>query len=142
MVSDQISELANQVISNLGESIGTARDELSAAVESAKVATSDIKASSDALLETNEAAKSESKRQNEETAALLEDTQKHLADIDASIAVLKEIDVDSLAEEVRELKTVEANNVASLKSKLTTVTVMAGASIVLCIAVLAKLLVG
>lgn len=141
-MSDQISGLADQAISSLSEGIGERRNGLDAVAESTKVAASDIKASGEALLEANEAAKSESKRQNGETRALLEDAQKHLADIDASIATLKEIDVDSLAEEVRELKAIEADNAASLKSKLMTVTVMAGASIVLCIAVLAKLFIG
>lgn len=140
--SDQISGFAEKAMSELSEGISEAKSQLDVAAESMKMATSGIKANSDALLKANESSASENKRQNEETRALLDDAQKHLAEIDASIATLKEIDVNLLAEEIRELKTVEANNMASLKSKLMTVTVMAGAGIVLCIAVLAKLFVG
>ena len=129
-------------MSRLSKGIEEARSELGTVAESTKAAASDINASGEALLEANEAAKSENKLQNEETRALLKDAQKHLTDIDANIATLKKIDVDSIAKEVRELKTIEANNAASLKSKLTTVTVMSGASIVLCIAVLMKLFIG
>ena len=124
------------------EGISETKSQLDVAAESMKTAASDIKASSDALLKANESSTSENKRQNEETRALLDDAQKHLTEIDASVATLKEIDVNLLAEEIRELKTAESNNMASLKSKLMTVTVMAGVSIVLCIAALAKLFVG
>lgn len=141
-VSDQISGFAEKAISELSECISETKSQLDMAAESMKMAASDIKASSDALLEANESSASENRRQNEETRGLLSDAQTHLTEIDASIATLKEIDVNLLAEEIRDLKTVEANNIASLKSKLMTVTVMAGASIVLCIAILAKLFVG
>jgi len=139
-VSDQISGFAGQAMSELREGISETKSQLDVAAESMK--TADIKASSDALLKANESSTSENKRQNEETRALLDDAQKHLTEIDASVATLKEIDVNLLAEEIRELKTAESNNMASLKSKLMTVTVMAGVSIVLCIAALAKLFVG
>lgn len=138
----QMSGLVEQAMSSLNEGIAEARGEISAAAESAKAAAAEIGANSNALLEANEASASENRRNNEETRALLEGAQRHLDEIDANIATLKEIDVSTLAEEVRDLKTIETNNAAMLKSKLTTATAMAGASIVLCIAVLVKLFVG
>lgn len=140
--SAQMSGLVEQAMSSLNEGIAEARGEISAAAESAKAAAAEIGANSNALLEANEASASENRRNNEETRALLEGAQRHLDEIDANIATLKEIDVSTLAEEVRELKTIETNNAAMLKSKLMTATAMAGASIVLCIAVLVKLFVG
>ena len=122
--------------------INEARGEVVAASESVKAAASEVKASSDALLEANDSATTENKHQNEETRALLNETQAHLANIDASIATLKEIDVDALAEEIKGLKATEANNIAMLKSKLMTVTIIAGASVVICLATLVKLLLG
>lgn len=138
----QMSGLVEQAMSSLNEGIAEARGEISAAAESAKAAAAEIGANSNALLEANEASASENRRNNEETRALLEGAQRHLDEIDANIATLKEIDVSTLAEEVRELKTIETNNATMLKSKLMTATAMAGASIVLCIAVLVKLFVG
>lgn len=140
--SSQISEYTERAISGLNQGLDEARGEIVATSESVKLAASDVKASSNALLETNESAATENKRQNEETRALLNETQARLADIDASIATLKEIDVGLLAGEIRELKTVEANNMTALKSKLMTVTILAGTSVVICLATLAKLLVG
>ena len=140
--SAQMSGLVEQAMSSLNEGIAEARGEISAAAESAKAAAAEIGANSNSLLEANEASASENRRNNEETRALLEGAQRHLDEIDANIATLKEIDVSTLAEEVRELKTIETNNAAMLKSKLMTATAMAGASIVLCIAVLVKLFVG
>lgn len=141
-MSDQMSELADQAISTLSEGIGEARGELGTVAESTKAVVSDIKASGEALLEANEAAKSENLRQNEETRALLEDAQKHLADIDASIATLKAVDVDALTEEIRGLRTEEADNVTNLKSQLNKLMIVAGSSAVLCLIILIKLFIG
>lgn len=140
--SAQMSGLVEQAMSSLNGGIDKVRGEMDTAAESVRAAATDIGERSDALLEANETFASENKRQNEETRALLDGAQKHLDEIDANIATLKEIDVSTLAEEIGELKSIEADNAASLKSKLTTVTVMSGASIVLCIAILAKLLIG
>lgn len=141
-MSDQMSELADQAISTLSEGIGEARGELCTVAESTKAVVSDIKASGEALLEANEAAKSENLRQNEETRALLEDAQKHLADIDVSIATLKAVDVDALTEEIRGLRTEEADNVTNLKSQLNKLMIVAGSSAVLCLIILIKLFIG
>lgn len=140
--SAQMSGLVEQAMSSLNGGIDKARGEMDTAAELVRAAAKDIGERSDALLEANETFASENKRQNEETRALLDGAQKHLDEIDANIATLKEIDVSTLAEEIGELKSIEADNAASLKSKLMTVTVMSSASIVLCIAILAKLLIG
>ena len=141
-LSDQTSRIADETITSIGRNVDKASEQLYAAVKPAEEAAASIQANGKALLEANEIAKTQNKRQNTETRALLEETQKHLAGVDAAIATLKEIDVDSLAKEIRELKTIESNNTATLKSRLTIATVMAGACIVLCIAVLARLIIG
>lgn len=140
--SDQMTKFTEQETVRLNKGIKEAKVKLDAIAESAKAAASDVKASGDTLIEANETCRSEIKRQNEQTRALLEDAQKHLGDIDMTIASLKKIDIESLVEEVKDLKVVEANNVASLKSRLQTTIGVVGVSIVLCIAILAKLFVG
>lgn len=139
--SSQISKYTEHAISSLNEAIDKAKSEIVTASESLKTATSNVKAGSDALLEANEFAATENKHQNEETRALLNEAQSHLADIDASIATLKGIDIDSLVEEIKGLKTIETNNTTTLKSKLMIVTILASASVVICLATLVKLLV-
>lgn len=140
--SSKMSGLAEQAMSKLNDGIANAKDDINTASESAKAAASDIKANSDALLQANNAASSANQRQSEEIKMLLGETRGHLADIDASIATLKEIDVSALEKEIRELKTIEASNTENLKSKLTTVTIIASASVAACLATLVKLLLG
>ena len=140
--SAQMSELVVQAMSSLNKGIAEARGDISTAAESVKAAAESIDANSDALLEVNETSASESKQHNAEAKALLERAQRHLEKIDSNIETLKEIDASTLVEDVKELKTIETNNAALLKSKLMTVTVLAGVSIVVCIVVLAKLFIG
>lgn len=140
--SIQMSGFIEIAMSRMNEEIDESRASMSASVESVKAAAMEIDSNSNALLEANEASASENKHQNAETRAILEMAQTHLDKIESSIATLKKIDINTLIEEVRALKAIETSNAAFLKSKLITVTAMAGASIVLCIVVLAKLFIG
>lgn len=138
-ISFEISGLTERAIKNLNTGLDKAKGEIDFAAESLNTAASDAKRDREALLKAHEAASNESKQQSAETKALLEEARRYLVEIDAKIATLKNIDIDSLIKEFEELKSVEANNTTALKKQLTTVTIMTGACIAICLATLAKL---
>lgn len=140
--SSEIAGYTEQAISTLSGSLDEVKGGLGSAVEALESESSEAKKSREALLEAHDDAKKEHERQSSETRALIDEAQKHLVEIDARIASLKDVDIDSLVKELRELKDIEASNTEALKKKLTTVTAIAGACIVVCLAALAKLFIG
>ena len=137
--SSAVSELAERAIASINTELDKTKVEADEAIASLDKAASDAKEGRDALLEAHESFAGECKRQNTEMKSLLDQAQKHIADIDTRIATLKEIDVEVLAKELRDLKDVEASNAADLKRQLKSIGIMVGACIVVCLIALAKL---
>ena len=140
-VSLKIAEFTKEGITSVGNDLQEAKSDMERAIESLDASTSSVGEARDELVEAHEKALSENQRQSAETRALLEETQRRLIEIDARIETLKDIDIDSLVSELKELKDIEASNTAALKKQLTSVTVMVAACIVICLAALAKLLI-
>ena len=136
--SAEIAGYTEQAVENLNNGLNEARSDIGKAAESLNEAKLGIDDSRDTLLKAHDEAMSNNRQQSSETRALLEEAQRHLVDIDARIATLKDIDIDSLVKELKELKDVEAADTAALKKQLTSITFMVGACIVICLIALVK----
>ena len=140
-VSSEIKGTAEQAIASLNEGISEAKRDINQAFESLEATTGELNQARGDLVESHETASAETQRQIEETKALLEAAQEQLAGIDARITELTSIDIKGLSEEIRGLREAEESSTALLQKQLRNVTATVGICIVICLALLVKLLI-
>lgn len=139
-MSSDIADLMKKAVSSLNGELEDAKGNIDAAVNSLNDATANIGKGCESLAALHETVSEDNERWGSETKALIEETQRRLADVDARVSTIKEIDVDSLTLLVREVRDAEAADVDDFKKQLTTLKVMVGLCVIVCIATLVLLL--
>ena len=138
-VSSDIATLAKKAVEDIDAILDTTKAETDTATETLKEATSAAISRYDALLDAQEHATFELEKQSLETRKLLESARQLVSEVDGKIATLQSIDVEGLKDEVKSLKDIEADNMATLKKGLTGVYVMVGICIIVCAAILVRM---